>query len=88
MAVYTFVCTAVYAAVYTVVHTYTVCVQRRVSKYGRVYGRARVYTACAGRLHLETTVYTAVYTDRVHAGVQHRVHVHVQAVYACTRPCT
>ena len=46
---------------YTVVYTYTVCVQRRVSN-GRVHGPyTAVYTACKyGRVHGRVRVYTAV----------------------------
>jgi len=62
---------------------------------GRVHGcvhepalhtdRKRVHNPVHGRIQ---TVYTVVYTDRVHARVQDRVHGHGQAVYACTRLCT
>ena len=58
-----------YAAVFRVVYTFTVCVQGRVTAvhtartYGRAHGRVHVYTAvkrpCTGRVHVDTTMYMA-----------------------------
>ena len=63
-----------------------ICTGRVHSRYAVLHtDRKRVHNPLRGRIQ---TVYTVVYTDRVHVRVQDRVHGHVQAVYACTRPCT